>query len=401
MLKTTEALSFICDNSASPLSKRNPMNTLLTINEQDLLLNRFPKSNDKNLQAWDSSDELALTHLQSLGLKPSSNILIVNDSFGALACALTQHNLFWQSDSYISQCACQQNLEDNQLSPNIAYLDSLSAPEQPIDVVLIKLPKSIAMLAHQLQMLAQWINPETVVIGLAKIKDVHKSGLALFEKHIGTTTTSLAKKKSRLIFAQPDNLDNAGQHGEQILSWPLPQHNFTISNYAGVFANNKLDIGADLMLQHIPTDLGDGYVIDLGCGNGVLGLSVAALNERATVRFTDESHMAIASAKLNVENNFPQQDRFEYDWHDCLSDYDYDQADLIICNPPFHQLKTVTDHIAWQMFNDAYRTLKHGGKLRIVGNRHLGYHIKLQRIFDNCVTIGSNGKFVILESFKK
>jgi len=60
----------------------------------------------------------------------------------------------------------------------------------------------------------------------------------------------------------------------------------------------------------------------------------------------------------------------------------------------------VTDHIAWQMFNDAYRTLKRGGKLRIVANRHLGYHIKLQRIFDNCQTVASNQKFVILEATK-
>ena len=35
----------------------------------------------------------------------------------------------------------------------------------------------------------------------------------------------------------------------------------------------------------------------------------------------------------------------------------------VLCNPPFHQRQAVS------------------GKLRIVGNRHLGYHIKLTRLF--------------------
>lgn len=378
------------------------MNTLFTINEHELLLNRFPISNDKNLQAWDSSDEYVLQHIASLNLDSNSNILIVNDSFGTLACALADFNLFWQSDSYISRCAVKQNLLDNQLTPNITYLDSLTLPSTDIDVVLLKLPKSSAMLAQQLEMIAQSIQPNATIIGFAKTRDVHSSGLALFEKYIGSTKTSLAKKKSRLIFATPDNVSAEQAQGFKptILEWPLQRHKFSISNYAGVFANNKLDIGAQLMMDNIPDDLGDGYAIDLGCGNGVLGLSVAAKNPNATVRFTDESFMAIASAKLNAERNLPAQSKCEFDWHDCLSDYDYDQADLIVCNPPFHQLSTVTDHIAWQMFNDAYRTLKHGGKLRIVGNRHLGYHIKLQRIFDNCTTIASNQKFVILEATK-
>ncbi|MGB1297542.1 MAG: methyltransferase [Psychrobium sp.] len=374
------------------------MNTILNINSKELRLNRFPPSNDKNLQAWDSSDEYVINYLTEQQLM-QCKLLIINDTFGALACALSEHELYWQTDSRIAQCAVEQNLADNYLTPSIEYLDSLTAPTVTPDVVLLKLPKSNALLEQQLQQINQVMDANTLVIGFAKAKDVHTSGLKLFEKYIGSTTTSLAKKKSRLIFATP-TAQKRQDDTPQLIEWPLENTSYTISNHAGVFANSKLDIGARLMLENLPSDLGEGYAIDLGCGNGVLGLMLANNNPEATIRFTDESFMAIASAKLNCDNAFGNSERFEFDWHDCLSDYDYDQADLIICNPPFHQLKTVTDHIAWQMFNDAYRTLKHGGKLRIVGNRHLGYHIKLQRIFDNCTTIASNSKFVILEATK-
>ena len=172
------------------------MNTLLNINDQEILLNRFPKSNDKNLQAWDSADEYILHHVHSLDLS-SAKIMIINDSFGTLACALSQHELYWQSDSYIAKCAVEQNLEENQLTPNIEFLDSLTTPTITPDVVLIKLPKSNALLAKQLQQISDVIDSNTIVIGFAKVKDVHNSGIKLFEQYIGTTTTSLAKKKSR------------------------------------------------------------------------------------------------------------------------------------------------------------------------------------------------------------
>lgn len=394
----TEAKTIFCDNSANFLVITLYMNTLLNINDQEILLNRFPKSNDKNLQAWDSSDEYVLNHVHELNLS-NAKILLINDSFGTLACALHQHELFWQSDSYIAKCAVEQNLEDNQLTPAIQYLDSLTQPDVTPDLVLIKLPKSNALLSQQLQQISTIIDKNTIVIGFAKTKDVHNSGIKLFEKFVGETKTSLAKKKSRLIIASKVK-DRVVPETDNLIHWPLPNTPVTISNYPGVFASSQLDIGAALMLENIPGDLNDGYVIDLGCGNGILGLSVALKNPDATIRFTDESNMAVANARLNCEKSFDSQDRFEYDWHDCLSGYDYDQADLIICNPPFHQLKTVTDHIAWQMFNDAFRTLKHGGTLRIVGNRHLGYHIKLQRIFDNCTTVASNSRFVILDAIK-
>jgi 23S rRNA A1618 N6-methylase RlmF len=38
-----------------------------------------------------------------------------------------------------------------------------------------------------------------------------------------------------------------------------------------------------------------------------------------------------------------------------------DRFTAILCNPPFHQQHAITDHIAWQMFNDA---LTHLGRFQ-------------------------------------
>ena len=109
-----------------------------------------------------------------------------------------------------------------------------------------------------------------------------------------------------------------------------------------------------------------------------------------------------ASSKASVEANVPEliaQAEFRTD--DCLASQADQSLDYVICNPPFHQQQAVTEHIAWQMFNDAKRCLKAGGKLRIVANRHLPYYEKMTVLLGGCRHIASNNKFVILESTKR
>ena len=86
--------------------------------------------------------------------------------------------------------------------------------------------------------------------------------------------------------------------------------------------------------------------------------------------------------------------------NNCLDDFvnkaKFSEVDIVLCNPPFHQQNTITDHIAWQMFKDAKSLLKNGGQLFVVGNRHLDYPNKLKRLFANAITVATNQKFSIL-----
>ena len=90
----------------------------------------------------------------------------------------------------------------------------------------------------------------------------------------------------------------------------------------------------------------------------------------------------------------------------CLDEYLRTPAndasvDIVLCNPPFHQQNTITDHIALQMFKDSKRILKHGGELRVVGNRHLDYPQTIKRLFGHYKVLASDRKFSILSATKK
>jgi 16S rRNA (guanine1207-N2)-methyltransferase len=122
-------------------------------------------------------------------------------------------------------------------------------------------------------------------------------------------------------------------------------------------------------------------------------------NPQAEILFADESYMAVQSARENMlENNICNNAEFIVT--DCLQGVEKSSADLILNNPPFHQQNAVGDAVAWRMFTQSEKVLKKGGELWVIGNRHLGYHIKLNKIFGNCETVASDKKFVILKTVK-
>ncbi|BEN12966.1 ribosomal RNA large subunit methyltransferase G [Serratia marcescens] len=371
----------------------------LDLGTQQLELERYPQQEESTqLQAWEAADEYLLQQLENvdIGGRP---VLIFNDNFGTLACALHAHRPYSVSDSYMSQLATRHNLKLNGLDPEqVTLLDSLAELPAAPAVVLIRVPKALALLEQQLRALRHVVTEDTLIVAGAKARDVHTSTMQLFEKVLGPTRTSLAWKKARLIFCQV--ADIVPPAAAETTDWTLDGTDWLIHNHANVFSRGSLDIGARLFLDHLPRGL-NGHIVDLGCGNGVIGLTALAQNPEAQVTFLDESYMAVASSELNVEHNLPQElDRCQFEVNNALAGIERESVQAVLCNPPFHQQHAITDHTAWQMFCDAKRCLQVGGELRIVGNRHLDYHQKLKRLFGNCTLVASNKKFVILRAVK-
>ncbi|WP_075182675.1 23S rRNA (guanine(1835)-N(2))-methyltransferase RlmG [Pantoea sp. 1.19] len=369
----------------------------LELSNRTLTLHRFPHREGQagSLQAWDAADE----YLLAQPLPTQGPVLVLNDAFGALACALAPREVWSVSDSWIAQQATRQNLQRNGLDDSaVTLLDSLAPLPSAPACVLIKIPKTLALLEHQLRALRTIVTPETVIIAGAKARDIHRSTLQLFEQILGETRTSLAQKKARLVFSIA-TLPPLAERPET-LTWPLEEQGWTLHNHANVFSRGGLDIGARFFLQHLPQGL-RGEIIDLGCGNGVIGLQALALNPDATLQFVDESYMAIASSHRNVVENLPQAlPRTTFTVNNALAGFAPDRAQAVLCNPPFHQQHAVTDHIAWQMFRDARRCLQQGGELRVVANRHLDYYRQLKKLFGNCTTVATNPKFMVLRAVK-
>lgn len=379
----------------------------------DFTLNRFPLRAKQQLRAWDAADEYLLQYLEENSLlQPDTSLLIVNDGFGGLSIPLNSFQPVVISDSYLSTQAILLNAKNNGIDEHaITVIDSLLTPENTLNVrstigshvVLIKIPKSLAMLEDQLHRIRPLLAKNTVIIATAMTKHIHLSTLNLFEKIIGPTKTSLARKKARLIFSQFDTnlvFDNNPYPKSCVLPYKLDDVEIKIKNHAAVFSQEKLDSGARFFIENIPIDEKYKTIVDLGCGNGILGLMAAIKNPMAKIIFTDESYMAVESSINNFLSVYEDNREAVFLQTDCLYGVEESSASLILCNPPFHQDHAINDNVAWQMFLESRQVLESKGELWVIGNRHLAYHAKLKKLFGNATVVASNKKFVIVKAVK-
>lgn len=375
-------------------------------------LYRFPVRKKETLRAWDAADEYVLKYLEENELLHEGvSILIVNDAFGALSVPLSHFTPVVMTDSYLSMQAISANLKTNDLDyDSVTMINSLHSPDSVLDgkhdsgiadVVLIKIPKSLAMLEDQLYRIRSAVDGSTKIIAAAMTKKIHSSTLSMFEKLIGPTKTSLAHKKSRLIISEFDPALQVGENpypDKFKIGYQLDGVELEVINHAGVFSRDRLDIGARLFIENLPVDERYQVIVDLGCGNGVLGLMAAIKNPSSKLIFTDESYMAVESAISNFVNVFGESREAEFMQTDCLHGVAENSVSLVLCNPPFHQDNAINDDVAWQMFTESKAVLESNGELWVIGNRHLAYHAKLKHLFGSCEVVASNNKFTLLKA---
>ena len=128
-----------------------------------------------------------------------------------------------------------------------------------------------------------------------------------------------------------------------------------------------------------------------------MGLLAGRLFGQAKVISADESWMAVESARAGFERN-GLADQGEFHWTDCLEGLPPGTADLVLCNPPFHQGQTQTLAIAWRMFEQCRGCLKPSGQLLVVANRHLGHQRNLERWFARIRVVAENPGFVVIQA---
>ncbi len=365
----------------------------------ELELLRQPEYANDPLQAFDAADEYLLEHLAAQALPATSRVLVLNDSFGALAISLRAHaQVLGSGDSYLARLALEKNLVGNgQAFDSVPFITASQHWQGPFDRVLVRVPKTLALLEEQLIRLQGQLAPGAQVIAGAMIKHLPRAAGDLLEKYIGPVQASLARKKARLLIATAE--PRAAAASPYPTRYQLEQPPLELVNHANVFCREGLDIGTRAFLPHLPRDLGDARVADLGCGNGVLGIVSALANPQAHYTLVDESYMAVQSAEQNWQAALGER-AVTVRADDGLAGQAPQSLDVVLCNPPFHQQQVVGDFLAWRMFQQAREALVVGGALYIVGNRHLGYHSKLARLFRGVEQVAATPKFVVLKARK-
>ena len=146
----------------------------------------------------------------------------------------------------------------------------------------------------------------------------------------------------------------------------------------GLFSPREIDEGSKLLLQHLEVEE-HSNCLDLGCGYGAIGLTLAKLAKQGQTTLVDKDFVAIEYAKRNAELN-------KINNVDILLSNGFDQIrnkkfDLVVSNIP----AKVGNELMTLFFYDAHRQLSPGGKIVVVTINGLRSYIKrtFNEIFGN------------------
>ncbi|RKU38889.1 methyltransferase [Candidatus Poribacteria bacterium] len=133
----------------------------------------------------------------------------------------------------------------------------------------------------------------------------------------------------------------------------------TLSTTWGLFSPKGIDAGTDLLIEYLEIQEGD-TCLDLGCGYGAIGISIAKCTPTATVYMVDKDFVAVDYAGKNVARN--QLSNCHVLLSNGFSHLPDIQFDLITSNLPANVGKELL-----QIFlTDAKQYLKPNGRLYVV-----------------------------------
>lgn len=146
----------------------------------------------------------------------------------------------------------------------------------------------------------------------------------------------------------------------------------------GLFSPRNVDEGSQLLLKHIEVNR-ESDCLDLGCGYGVIGLTLAKLADNGTTTLIDKDFVAIEYARKNAELNKIQN--VDILLSNGLQQVRDKKFDVIASNIP----AKVGNELMTLFFNDAYQQLNSGGKVYVVTINGLRNYIKrtFSKIFGN------------------
>ncbi|MGT2926269.1 class I SAM-dependent methyltransferase [Streptococcus cuniculipharyngis] len=163
---------------------------------------------------------------------------------------------------------------------------------------------------------------------------------------------------------------------------------------SGVFSKKMVDYGSQVLLSSLHFAEGES-LLDLGCGYGPLGISLAKV-QGLNVTMVDVNLRALDLARQNASLNKVTATIFQSDIYQAVEG----AFDHIISNPPIRAGKTVVHTI----LADSWNYLKFGGDLTIVIQKKQGAPSakkKMEEIFGNCETLKKDKGYYIFRSVKK
>lgn len=175
----------------------------------------------------------------------------------------------------------------------------------------------------------------------------------------------------------------------------INEHELQFISDTGVFSNTQIDYGSYTFLKTLLKEKSIDDLLDVGCGYGVLGITLKYFKKAVNVDMVDINPKAVSLCQENI--NYYNMENVK-----CFISNGFEkinkQYDCIVINPPIRAGKA----IIYKMFEDSIKYLKNDGALYIVIKKSLGAPSaisKLQSIYRKVEVLNKDKGYYIIKSF--
>lgn len=186
-------------------------------------------------------------------------------------------------------------------------------------------------------------------------------------------------------------------HDRKKWTFPLRGKNFTFITDSNVFSKGTVDFGSRVLIDAFDdTNLPEGDILDVGCGYGPIGLSLAHSTGRH-VEMVDVNERAVELAKENADlNGIKHVTIYPSNIYEKVERTDFA---AVVSNPPIRAGKSVVHGI----IEESYDKLVKSGTLTIVIQKKQGAPSakkKMEEIFGNAEVVAKEKGYFIIVSEK-
>ncbi|MEY8749067.1 class I SAM-dependent methyltransferase [Alkalicoccobacillus gibsonii] len=182
-------------------------------------------------------------------------------------------------------------------------------------------------------------------------------------------------------------------------TWSTELRGFSLrlTSDRGVFSKHEVDFGSRTLIEHFQFPEVEGDLLDVGCGYGPIGLTLAKADPERTVHLLDVNERACTLARMNARQNRVENVLvFESDGFDKVPHEEYA---AILTNPPIRAGKATV----FSIYEQAHAHLKSGGELWVVIQKKQGAPStleKLRQLFGEVETVEKNKGYFIIRARK-
>lgn len=167
------------------------------------------------------------------------------------------------------------------------------------------------------------------------------------------------------------NNDNLKSEFRTII-YKYGEYSLEFTSDLGVFSKDKVDFGSRLLMEtYFKNGRKNVNVLDVGCGYGIIGISLAKImNTKSTL--VDVNKRALHLTDINIKKNKVDANAFESNIYDSVSE----KYDVIMTNPPIRTGKATV----MKFLLDARYFLKSDGELWVVIRKDQGAKSAIEKM---------------------